>query len=47
MDELKKSTDPQSTQDGNKLIQDPEFVACSPEFANGCTDVEPNDPERP
>ena len=47
MDEVKKSTNPQSSQNGNELVQDMETVACSPEFANGCTDVEPDEPERP
>ncbi|WP_294856990.1 hypothetical protein [Oscillibacter sp.] len=47
MDEIKKSADPKSTQNGHEPIQDLEFVACSPEFANGCTDVEPDEPEQP
>ncbi|WP_369283042.1 hypothetical protein [Oscillibacter sp. GMB15532] len=47
MDEIKKSTDPKSTQNDHEFVQDTETVACSAEFANGCTDVEPDEPERP
>ena len=46
MDEIKKSADQQSTQNDHDPIQDPEFVACSAEFSNGCTDVEPDEPEQ-
>jgi len=46
MDIAPKRTNQQGEQNDNEIIQDLTTAICSPEFANGCTDVEPDELEK-
>ncbi|MEL7657935.1 MAG: hypothetical protein AAGU75_18735 [Bacillota bacterium] len=46
MEKIRKPTDQQGEQNDNEIIQAQTPAVCSPEFANGCTDVEPDEPEK-
>ncbi len=46
MDKTPKPTNQQVERNDNEIIQDQTTAICSPEFANGCTDVEPDEPQK-
>lgn len=46
MDIAPKPTNQQGEPNNNEIVQDLTTAICSPEFANGCTDVEQDEPEK-
>ena len=46
MDISPKPMNQQGEHNDDEMYQDLTTAICSPEFANGCTDVEPDEPEK-
>lgn len=46
MDKRKESTNLQGVANGNEIIENLEPTVCSPEFPDGCMDVETGDLEQ-
>ncbi len=46
MDKAKESAVQQRDQSGSEIIQNPERIVCSPEFPDGCIDVETGKSEK-
>lgn len=46
MDRIKKPANQPGEQNDNESIQDLTTAICSPEFPNGCTDIEPDESEK-